>query len=89
MLSPQRDIGLGGAHLPEPHVVGVNTAQEMRTLLRSRSEAGINWRYTISDQISKARAISEISATVKKYDSYPRVATVASSSSKRARAFVI
>jgi error-prone DNA polymerase len=56
LLSPQRDIGLGGAHLPEPHVVGANTAQEMRTLLRSRSEAGINWRYNSSDQISKARA---------------------------------
>jgi len=56
LLSPQRDIGLGAAHLPEPHVVGVNTAQEMRTLLRSRSEAGINWRYNSSDQISKARA---------------------------------
>jgi error-prone DNA polymerase len=28
----------------------------MRTLLRSRSEAGINWRYNSSDQISKARA---------------------------------
>jgi error-prone DNA polymerase len=56
LLSPQRDIGLGAAHLPEPHVVGVNTAQEMRTLLRTRSEAGINWRYNSSDQISKARA---------------------------------
>jgi error-prone DNA polymerase len=55
LLSPQRDIGLGAAHLPEPHVVGVNTAQEMRTLLRTRSEAGINWRYNSSDQISKAR----------------------------------
>jgi error-prone DNA polymerase len=56
LLSSQRDIGLGAAHLPEPHVVGVNTAQEMRTLLRARSEAGINWRYNSSDQISKARA---------------------------------
>jgi len=56
LLSPQRDIGLGSAHLPEPHVVGANTAQEMRTLLRTRSEAGINWRYNSSDQISKARA---------------------------------
>ena len=56
LLSPQRDIGLGAAHLPEPHVVGVNTAQEMRALLRSRSEAGINWRYNSSDHISKARA---------------------------------
>jgi error-prone DNA polymerase len=73
LLSPQRDIGLGGAHLPEPHVVGVNTAQEMRTLLRSRSEAGINWRYTSSDQISKARArLDDELATVATlgYESY-------------------
>jgi error-prone DNA polymerase len=73
LLSPQRDIGLGGAHLPEPHVVGVNTAQEMRTLLRSRSEAGINWRYNSSDQISKARArLDDELATVATlgYESY-------------------
>jgi error-prone DNA polymerase len=73
LLSPQRDIGLGGAHLPEPHVVGVNTSQEMRTLLRSRSEAGINWRYTSSDQISKARArLDDELATVATlgYESY-------------------
>jgi len=73
LLSPQRDIGLGGAHLPEPHVVGVNTAQEMRTLLRSRSEAGINWRYSSSDQISKARArLDDELATVATlgYESY-------------------
>jgi error-prone DNA polymerase len=73
LLSPQRDIGLGGAHLPEPHVVGVNAAQEMRTLLRSRSEAGINWRYNSSDQISKARArLDDELATVATlgYESY-------------------
>jgi len=73
LLSPQRDIGLGAAHLPEPHVVGVNTAQEMRTLLRSRSEAGINWRYSSSDQISKARArLDDELATVATlgYESY-------------------
>jgi error-prone DNA polymerase len=73
LLSPQRDIGLGAAHLPEPHVVGVNTAQEMRTLLRARSEAGINWRYNSSDQISKARArLDDELATVATlgYESY-------------------
>ena len=73
LLSPQRDIGLGAAHLPEPHVVGVNTAQEMRTLLRTRSEAGINWRYNSSDQISKARArLDDELATVATlgYESY-------------------
>ncbi len=73
LLSPQRDIGLGAAHLPEPHVVGVNTAQEMRTLLRARSEAGINWRYSSSDHISKARArLDDELATVATlgYESY-------------------
>ena len=73
LLSPQRDIGLGAAHLPEPHVVGVNTAQEMRALLRARSEAGINWRYSSNDQISKARArLDDELATVATlgYESY-------------------
>jgi error-prone DNA polymerase len=73
LLSPQRDIGLGGAHLPEPHVVGANNAQEMRTLLRSRSEAGINWRYSSGDQINKARArLDDELATVATlgYESY-------------------
>ena len=73
LLSPQRDIGLGAAHLPEPHVVGVNTAQEMRTLLRARSEAGINWRYSSNNQITKARArLDDELATVATlgYESY-------------------
>jgi len=55
LLSPQRDIGLGGAYLPEPQVVGAENAQEMRALLRSRSEAGINWRYNNSSTIALAR----------------------------------
>jgi error-prone DNA polymerase len=45
----------------------------MRTLLRSRSEAGINWRYNSSDQISKARArLDDELATVATlgYESY-------------------
>ena len=56
LLSPARDIGLGGAHLPEPHVVGVQSAHEMRMLLRTRSEAAINWRYSDGGAIKKARA---------------------------------
>jgi len=56
LLSPARDIGLGGAHLPEPHVVGAQSAHEMRMLLRTRSEAAINWRYSDSGAIKKARA---------------------------------
>ena len=56
LLSPARDIGLGGAHLPEPHVVGAESAHQMRTLLRTRSEAGINWRYSDSSMIKKARS---------------------------------
>jgi error-prone DNA polymerase len=55
LLSPARDIGLGGAYLPEPHVVGAQSAHDMRVLLRTRSEAGINWRYSDSGAIKKAR----------------------------------
>ena len=55
LLSPARDIGLGGIHLPEPEVVGATSAHEMRSLLRTRSLAGINWRYNESASINKAR----------------------------------
>ena len=56
VLSPHRDIGLGGIHLPEPHIVGADSPAAMRALLRTRSEAGINWRYNDSATIKKARA---------------------------------
>ena len=55
ILSPTRDIGLGGIHLPEPHVVGADSSLQMQSLLRSRSEAGLNWRYHDSATISQAR----------------------------------
>ena len=55
LLSPTRDIGLGGVHLPEPHVVGAENQQEMRALLRNRCEAGLNWRYRDSTTITKAK----------------------------------
>jgi error-prone DNA polymerase len=55
VLSPHRDIGLGGIHLPEPHMVGADSPAAMRALLRTRSEAGINWRYNDSATIKKAR----------------------------------
>ena len=55
LLSPTRDIGLGSIHLPEAHVVGVENAQEMRALLRQRSEAKINWRYSSTQAVKSAR----------------------------------
>jgi error-prone DNA polymerase len=55
ILSPTRDIGLGGIHLPEPHIVGAESSLQMQSLLRSRSEAGLNWRYSDSATITKAR----------------------------------
>ena len=55
ILSPTADIGLGGIHLPEPHIVGANSTQQMQSILRARSEAGMNWRYGDSATISKAR----------------------------------
>jgi error-prone DNA polymerase len=56
LLSPHRDIGLGDIHLPEPSVVGAESSTHMREILRSRSEAGLHWRYTDSAEIAAARA---------------------------------
>ncbi len=55
VLSPTRDIGLGGIHLPEPHIVGASSALEMQSILRARSEAGLYWRYSDSTAIAQAR----------------------------------
>lgn len=55
ILSPTRDIGLGDIHLPEPHIVGADSALQMRSLLRSRSEAGLHWRYSDNRTIERAR----------------------------------
>ncbi|MFM7860221.1 MAG: hypothetical protein ACKO8C_02245, partial [Candidatus Nanopelagicaceae bacterium] len=54
ILSPQ-DFGLGGIELPEPEVVGASNYQELRSLLRVRCETGLNWRYSSSDDLAKAR----------------------------------
>lgn len=55
VLSPTRDIGLGGIHLPEPHIVGASSSSEMQSILRARSEAGLHWRYSDSATIAQAR----------------------------------
>ena len=72
ILSPQ-EFGLGGIELPEPEVVGVSNYQEMRSLLRNRCESGLNWRYSSSDDLAKARArLDDELATVATlgYESY-------------------
>ena len=72
ILSPQ-DFGLGGIELPEAEVVGVNDYKEMRALLRNRCESGLNWRYSSSDDLTKARArLDDELATVATlgYESY-------------------
>ncbi len=55
ILSPTRDIGLGGIHLPEPHIVGADSSLQMQSILRARSEAGLYWRYSDSTMIEQAR----------------------------------
>ncbi len=73
LLSPSRDIGLGGIHLPEPHIVGATSQSTMRTLLRSRVEAGIHWRYNASADVKAARLrLDDELATVASlgYESY-------------------
>jgi len=72
ILTPQ-EFGLGGIELPEPEIVGAQNYQELRALLRTRCEAGLNWRYSSSDQLVKARSrLDEELATVATlgYESY-------------------
>lgn len=73
LLSPTRDLALGATHLPESEVVGARDAQHMRALLRSRSEAGLQWRYTTTAERKRARArLDDELATVATlgYESY-------------------
>ena len=67
------EFGLGGIELPEPEVVGANSYQELRALLRTRCESGLNWRYSSSADLTKARArLDDELATVATlgYESY-------------------
>jgi error-prone DNA polymerase len=73
LLSAQRDIGLGGIHLPEPEIVGATSPASMRTLLRSRAESGIHWRYSKNLEVKAARLrLDDELATVASlgYESY-------------------
>ncbi len=45
-LSPTRDIGLGGVHLPEPRVVGLSSYNEMAAHLKARCEVRLTSRYS-------------------------------------------
>jgi error-prone DNA polymerase len=45
-LSPTRDIGLGGVHLPEPDVVGLSSYSEMARHLKARCEVRLTSRYS-------------------------------------------
>ena len=73
LLSPTRDLSLGAIHLPEAEVVGASDGHQMRALLRSRCEAGVNWRYSDNALLLKARArLDDELATVATlgYESY-------------------
>ena len=45
-LSPTRDIGLGGVHLPEPQVVGLSSYNQMAHHLKARCEVRLTSRYS-------------------------------------------
>ncbi len=45
MLSPERDIGIGEIHLPEPAMVGARDQSEMIQIFKERNLAGLNQRY--------------------------------------------
>lgn len=64
-LSPRRDIGIGGVHLPESSVVGAATHGEMSVQLRDRAEAGLARRYSSSQSVDAAIRLEEELATIR------------------------
>ena len=59
-LSPRRDVGIGSIHLPEPHLFGASTYEELSHQLRGRCIAGFSRYSKISDQM-RSRLEEELS----------------------------
>ncbi len=64
-LSPRRDIGIGGVHLPESSVVGADSHAQMSVQLRDRAEAGLSRRYSSSQSVDAALRLEEELATIR------------------------
>jgi error-prone DNA polymerase len=64
-LSPRRDIGIGGVHLPESSVVGAKNHAEMSTQLRDRAEAGLSRRYSSVQSVDASIRLEEELATIR------------------------
>jgi len=64
-LSPRRDIGIGGVHLPESSVVGAKNHAEMSTQLRDRAEAGLSRRYSSAQSVDASIRLEEELATIR------------------------
>ena len=65
ILSPRRDIGIGGVHLPEASVVGARNHAEMAIQLRDRAEAGLSRRYSSAESVGAAMRLEEELATIR------------------------
>ena len=64
-LSPRRDIGIGGVHLPESSVVGAKNHAEMSAQLRSRAQAGLSKRYSSAQSVDASIRLEEELATIR------------------------
>ena len=64
-LSPRRDIGIGGVHLPESSVVGAKNHAEMSAQLRNRAEAGLSKRYSSAQSVDASIRLEEELATIR------------------------
>jgi error-prone DNA polymerase len=64
-LSPRRDIGIGGVHLPESSVVGAKNHAEMSAQLRNRAEAGLSRRYSSAQSVDASIRLEEELATIR------------------------
>ena len=72
ILSPQRDIGVGSIHLPEPEVVGARDQAGLVHQLRERSYAGVDRRYRTTDRIDVIERLEKELSIIRElgYESY-------------------
>ena len=77
ILSPRKDVGIGGIHLPDAQSLGAKNQQELAAQLRSRCEAGLARRYFGSKSIIAASRLEEELSAIRTLGYEPYFLTVA------------
>ncbi|MEJ6574209.1 MAG: DNA polymerase III subunit alpha [Actinomycetes bacterium] len=72
ILSPRKDVGIGGIHLPDAQSLGAKSQSELAAQLRSRCEAGLSRKYVGAKSVIAASRLEEELSAIRTlgYESY-------------------